>query len=100
MQKNILLTGGNGFIGSHTIIEILKNNKIKHISTIVPYNKKDEYKKKHSMETFPQIFIKNAGKKKQKIGGSSDLENYINLINNIKKSKMNINIVYLLSKEF
>jgi len=26
MQKNILLTGGNGFIGSHTIIEILKNN--------------------------------------------------------------------------
>lgn len=26
MQKNILLTGGNGFIGSHTIVEILKNN--------------------------------------------------------------------------
>lgn len=81
-------------------LNILKNNKIKHISTIVPYNKKDEYKKKHSMETFPQIFIKNAGKKKQKIGGSSDLDNYINLINNIKKSKLNINILYLLSKEF
>jgi UDP-glucose 4-epimerase len=26
MQKNILLTGGNGFIGSHTIVEILKND--------------------------------------------------------------------------
>ncbi len=27
MSKNILLTGGNGFIGSHTIVEILKDNK-------------------------------------------------------------------------
>jgi UDP-glucose 4-epimerase len=26
MKKNILLTGGNGYIGSHTIIQILKNN--------------------------------------------------------------------------
>jgi UDP-glucose 4-epimerase len=26
MKKNILLTGGNGYIGSHTIVEILKNN--------------------------------------------------------------------------
>jgi UDP-glucose 4-epimerase len=26
LKKNILLTGGNGYIGSHTIIEILKNN--------------------------------------------------------------------------
>lgn len=26
MQKTILLTGGNGYIGSHTVIEILKNN--------------------------------------------------------------------------
>lgn len=26
MSKNILLTGGNGYIGSHTIVEILKNN--------------------------------------------------------------------------
>ena len=25
MSKNILLTGGNGYIGSHTVVEILKN---------------------------------------------------------------------------
>ena len=43
MEKNILLTGGNGYIGSHTIVEILKNNNYNIIvlDSLVNSNKKN-----------------------------------------------------------
>lgn len=45
LKKNILLTGGNGFIGSHTIIELFKNNIYKNYNIIVIDNLVNSSKK-------------------------------------------------------
>jgi len=78
-------------------LDTLKKRKISYKSTVVPQSKKNEYKKKSNMETFPQIFIKSSTKR-LKIGGMSDLTNYFNCIDNIKNNKLNINILTELLK--
>jgi glutaredoxin len=77
-------------------LELLKIYKLKHKKIIVPNEEKikNEYKKKHKMNTFPQIFIEN----NIKIGGLNDLENIINLSKNIKNMNISIDAIYYLYK--
>ena len=60
------------------IIHVKKDEKIK-----------DKYKKLNNMNTFPQIFILN-GKKRHKIGGSSDLDNLERMIDEMKTYEFSI----------
>jgi glutaredoxin len=55
-------------------LELLDTHKIKYNKMIVENEKKEEYKKICSMETFPMIFIQrnDAPEKYIKIGGFSD----------------------------
>jgi glutaredoxin len=78
-------------------LELLKIYKLKHTKFIVPNEEKikNEYKKKHKMNTFPQIFIEN----KIRIGGFSDLENIINLCKNIKNMNISIDALCYLYKK-
>ena len=73
-------------------VDILNKKKIKYNSIVVAYDKKEEYKKLHKMETFPQIFIKK-GKQKIKIGGLSELTKYFEIVDNFKKNNIKINIL-------
>jgi glutaredoxin len=73
-------------------VDMLKKKKIDYKSIVVSYDKKEEYKKLHKMETFPQIFIKK-GQKKIKIGGLSELTKYFETIDNLKKNNIKINIL-------
>lgn len=73
-------------------VDILNKKKIKYNSIVVAYDKKEEYKKLHKMETFPQIFIKKGGKK-LKIGGLTELTKYFDISNNLKKNNIKINIL-------
>ena len=45
MKKNILITGGNGFIGSHIIVELFKDKKYNNYNIIVIDNLIHSYKK-------------------------------------------------------
>ena len=59
---------------SKEAIELMKNKDLKFKMNWVTSETKEKYKKKHKMDTFPQIFI---GRKK--IGGLSDLEELIEI---------------------
>lgn len=82
-------------------IKLLDNHKIKYNKIIVENDDKikDKYKKQTSMNTFPMIFIKNHENEKKyiKLGGFSDLQNYIQLINKLNESDINIDILKSLS---
>jgi len=77
-------------------LDILKKNKIKHKKIVVENTEeaKNYYKKKNKMNTFPQIFLDFNESTSMKIGGCSDLENLMDLLNNIKSSGINIDIIY------
>lgn len=69
----------------------LDNNKIKYNRILVESDKKEFYKKKHNMTTFPQIFID-----KYKLGGNNELNLYLNTIKFLIKKKIDIHLLYLL----
>jgi glutaredoxin-related protein len=71
---------------------ILKKNKIKFTKYNVPQDEKikNEIKKINKMNTFPQIlFKKDESSKIEKIGGYTELCEYIEIKNNIKENKLN-----------
>ena len=72
----------------YMVTDLKLKNKIKIIK--VKCEEKDKYKKKNNMDTFPQIFVVN-GKKRFKIGGSTDLENCLRIIDEIKNNNIDIN---------
>jgi glutaredoxin len=53
-------------------LDKLKKHRIKHVVHVVQPEDKDKYKKKHKHPTFPQLILKENGKKKL-LGGSDDL---------------------------
>lgn len=73
---------------------LLETYKLKYNKTIVKPEDKTKFKTKFKINSFPQIYLN-----KTKLGGCSDLENYINTINEIKSNNLNIQILYKLFKE-
>ena len=53
-------------------LEIMQLLYLPHQNIVVKDKDKKKYKKKHGMDTFPQIFIKR-GKKMEKVGGFHEL---------------------------
>ena len=80
--------------------KILKTKKIKHQIIKVPQDEKikNNYKKKHKMNTFPQLFFTDEKKKTYKIGGYDDLIYYLDYIENIKSNKLNKDFILFLIK--
>lgn len=73
-------------------MSLIKKYKLKHkFIEVNSENKREQLKKKHKMETFPQIFyLKN--KKRSLIGGNDQLKQKIILCKKIAKSIINNNI--------
>ena len=74
-------------------LKLLDQYNIKYKNIIVNPDDKNKIKKINNMDTFPMIFIKK-NKNNIKIGGSSDLLKLINISEDIKKSNLDINIIY------
>ncbi len=80
---------------------ILKNNLPHKFIEISNSNKREELKKKHKMNTFPQIFLI-INKKKHKIGGNHELKQTLIFSKKLAKSIIrntlsnNLNIIKLL----
>jgi glutaredoxin len=73
--------------------QIIKQNNLSHKIIKVKQEEKNKYKKLNKWNTFPQVFYKHKTNKLKLIGGCSDLEKYINIINIIKEENININIL-------
>lgn len=56
-------------------LDLVKSKKIDHEVIVVSQEEKESYKKKHSMNTFPQVFYN-----RTLIGGNQDLHEIINSI--------------------
>jgi glutaredoxin-related protein len=81
---------------SEQAVELLKKYRIKFTKYNVPQDEKikNEIKKMNKMNTFPQIlFKKDESSKIEKIGGYSELCEYIEIKNNIKENKLNKNFL-------
>lgn len=81
-------------------IQMLNNHKIKYEKIVVP-NKDDiktVYKKKMNMKSFPMIFIEVGQNTFSKIGGSSDLELYLQKCVELSTSELKIDNIYALYK--
>jgi glutaredoxin len=81
-------------------IDLVKKNKVQHQLTWVEHNKKDFYKKRHNMSTFPQVFYKSSktSKTMSLIGGCSDFENLMNSLSIVKEYNLpNITVSKILS---
>ena len=79
-------------------LKLLKEYKIKHKSIVVEQSQKEYYKKQSKMNTFPQIFMMIDKDNIVKIGGNSDLEEIIGIIQSIHKSNFSIDTVYNMYK--
>jgi glutaredoxin len=76
-------------------LNLLDKYNIKYKNIIVNYDEKNKIKKITNMDTFPMIFLNNNKNNITiKIGGSSDLQNLINISDLIQKSNIDINILY------
>ena len=75
-------------------INMLNNNSIPFEDIIVSDEDKPKYKKRHKMNSFPQIFIKTTSEEYVKIGGSEELERTLQLCTVLKRSPIPIEIVY------
>ena len=58
-------------------IDLLKRLQMPFKNIPVEEKRKDEYKKKHRMKTFQQIFIQTGKKQFIKIGDNNELENIL-----------------------
>ena len=82
-------------------LSLLKLHKIKHTKIVVENKEeiKNKYKKQSNMSTFPQIFLQINKDKIMKIGGSTDLEELLNICETIKDSKHKIDVVCNMYKD-
>ncbi len=83
-------------------LKMLNENKIKYQKIVVPHddNIKKIYKEKMQMNTFPMIFV-NIDEEKNlysKIGGSSDLELYINKCKELSQNNLPMDNLYKIYK--
>ena len=72
---------------------------IPHNVYFIEQKDKEKCKKKHKMNTFPQIFLKTKDKQ-YKIGGNEEFEYLISIMDMLSKFKFNINILNLLQPYF
>lgn len=75
---------------------LVENYNINHKIIKVTHENKDHYKKKNKMSTFPQIFLTRSINRRQvtfKIGGYSDLEQYLIATSNIKNNRLNLDVI-------
>ena len=79
-------------------LSLLKNSGKKYKKIIVNPNKKDYYKKRHNMETFPQILIKSK-KMYITLGGNSDLMKAFEILDIQSTSNMSSEAIYLFLEE-
>ena len=59
-------------------LELVKSRKIDHEVIVVSQEEKDLYKKKHGMNTFPQVFYN-----RTLIGGNQDLHEIVGAIETV-----------------
>ena len=79
---------------------LLKKHKLKFKNIIMKnIQEKAKYKKKHKMETFPQVFYKPSNKKQVKIGGYSDTLEFVELCDYLKTTPYNIDAIHSLVKK-
>jgi glutaredoxin len=81
----------------HETIKLLDKYKLVH-TVIEVDDTKDIYKKKHKLNTFPQIFITQSNKKVL-IGGYNELINILEIMQNIKTNKILLPIINYFSKK-
>lgn len=83
-------------------IALLEEHKLKYNKIIVENNEKskEKYKKMCKMNTFPMIFIRKSDDEKKyiQIGGFSDLQKYIQLIQHLEEHHIDINVMKSLSE--
>lgn len=66
-------------------IELVKKMNLPYKEIIVLDKERNKYKKKHEMQTFPQIFFKNSKGNMIKLGGCEDLRSIIELCSSRNK---------------
>ena len=79
---------------STVTIKLLKKKNLKYQMIWVTNETKQQYKDKHKMGTFPQIFLG-----KEKIGGLDDLEDFLAISDDIIELKLNPKVLISLIKE-
>lgn len=62
---------------SAAAMELVEKLNLPHEEIRVSEEEKNKYKKKHKMETFPQIFFQNSKGKMILLGGYSDFANIV-----------------------
>ncbi len=85
---------------SSMALELLERSGVKHQHIIVSDKEKMKYKKKHGMQTFPQIFFEDSKGKRTKIGGFDDMDALIDVCNIIKSQKFDHKRIELFFKVF
>ena len=75
-------------------LSLLDNSGKKYKKIVVPYNKKDYYKKRHGMDTFPQVLVKK-NNMYLTLGGNSDIMKAFDVVNIVKSSNMKNEAMYL-----
>jgi len=79
-------------------LSLLENSGKKYKKIVVSPSKKDYYKKRHNMQTFPQILIKSK-KMYITLGGNSDLMKAFEILDIKNTSNMSSEAVYLFLEE-
>ena len=80
-------------------LRLCKVYNIPHKVIFIEQNNKEKYKKKHKMDTFPQIFLMTK-QNKYLIGGNEHFEYLISIMDMISKFKFNINIINAFQQYF
>ena len=79
-------------------LSLLKNSNKKYKMIVGSSSKKDYYKKRHNMETFPQILIKSK-KMYVTLGGNSDLMKAFEILDIHSTSNISNEALYLFLEE-
>ena len=79
-------------------LSLLKNSGKKYKKIVVNSNKKNYYKKRHNMQTFPQILIK-SNKMYVTLGGNSDLMKAFEILDIQSTSNISNEAIYLFLEE-
>lgn len=80
-------------------LSLLNNSGKKYKKIIVNDNKKDYYKKRHNMTTFPQVLI-NTKNMYVTLGGNDDIVKTFQIMDVLNNSNISNEALYLFSKEF
>lgn len=81
-------------------IQMFEMHGIPHKATWVKDHEKDKYKKKHKMNTFPQIFYKSTPKNRKmiKIGGFDELEKLFLVAKVVNQQSLDLRAINFISK--